>query len=321
MPKPPNWRVWKFSKLNNCHQRTARYHQDSNTQKWQSFISEHPNVDQAEIRLLKRIDRDAKGKDYGFFLKLSKEFKDEIVAGKTRRHGGGKHKESGCGFLIKDIVLECKWMMIGGLQRQSVKSANIWSYERSKAWLDTPLHLCSWLSIRRKQKEVKRLNHLSFRRKIDAAVKRKRWATDSEFRRLMTQKRREHRNLNKEKTRAYASIYRRLRRQNPGIRLKMNARSRFFKVMKKVKAVQTTDSFNDFIGCSSAFLRKHIESQFEPWMNWDNYGPGWQMDHKIPLKFFDLFDQDQAKSAFHFSNLKPVSAAYNASKQARWSDV
>jgi len=204
---------------------------------------------------------------------------------------------------------------------KSGTSSNYLELNKQGAWFDTPLSLCSWLGKRRSERLNKKIKRISRQKEIDAAVRRKRWVTDPEFRRLVTQKRREHRNLNQEKTRAYALSYRKIRRQNPGIRLKMNARSRFFKVMKKVKAVQTTDSFNDFIGCSSAFLRQHIESQFEPWMNWDNYGPGWQMDHKIPLKFFDLFDSDQAKSAFHFSNLKPVSAAYNASKQARWSDV
>ena len=321
MPKPPNWHAWKFSRLNNCHQATARYHQNLNTKKWQSFIGEHPNADEVEIRLLKRIDRDATGNDYGFFLQLSKEFKKEIVSSKTLKKGGGKHKVSVCGFLIKDIVLECKWMMIGGLQRQSVKSTNIWSYEKSGAWLDTPLHLCSWLSIRRNQKAAESLHNMSLRREADNQKKKERWQKDPEYRRLMVEKRRLHRNRNKDKTRTYASNYRKLRRQNPGIRLKMNARSRFGKVMKKIKGVMVTEGFNEFIGCSSAFLKRHIESQFEPWMNWDNYGPGWQMDHKIPLKHFDLLDPDQAKSAFHFSNLKPVSAAYNASKQARWSDV
>lgn len=204
---------------------------------------------------------------------------------------------------------------------KSGTSKNYLWLNKQGAWFDTPLSFCSWLSKRRSERINKKIKRISRRKEIDAAVKRKRWANNPEYRRLVVEQRRLNRNLNKEKTRAYARSYRRLRRQNPGIRLKMNARSRFFKVMKKVKAVQTTDSFNDFIGCSSAFLRQHIESQFEPWMNWDNYGPGWQMDHKIPLKFFDLFDLDQAKSAFHFSNLKPVSAAYNASKQARWSDA
>jgi len=321
MPKPPNWRVWKFSKLNNCHPRTAHYHQDLNTQKWQSFISEHPNADEAEIRLLNRIDRDATGNDYGFFLNISKDFQDEIAGSKILKKGGGQYKVSPCGFLIRDIVLECKWMMIGGLQRQSVKSTNISMYEKKGAWLDTPLHLCSWLSVRRKQKALRLLNNRALYRKAYNQKKKERWQNDAIFRRRSVEKRRLHRNLNKEKTKAWCSEYRKKRRTDPGLRLKMNARSRFWKVMKKIKGVIVTEGFNEFIGCSSAFLKRHIESQFEPWMNWDNYGPGWQMDHKIPLKHFDLLNPDQAKSAFHFSNLKPVSAAYNASKQARWSDV
>jgi hypothetical protein len=201
------------------------------------------------------------------------------------------------------------------------KSSNYINLKNKGAWFDTPLHFCAWLSKRRLEKLDKKIKRIISRRKIDAAVKRERWKTDLEFRRLVIEKRRLHRQLNKQKTRDWVSRYRKHRRKDPGIRLQYNARSRFWKVMAKVKAIHTTDNFNAFIGCSPAFLKQHIESQFEPWMNWDNYGPGWQMDHKIPLKFFDLFDLDQAKSAFHFSNLKPVSAAYNASKQARWSDV
>ena len=230
---------------------------------------------------------------------------------------GHKKLLSEFGFEYKDTYQECGFMLLCG---GTGNSSNYINLKNKGAWFDTPLHFCAWLSKRRSEKLDKKIKRISRQKEIDAAVKRKRWANDSEYRRLKVEQRRLNRNLNKEKTRAYASSYRKLRRQSPEIRLKMNARSRFFKVMKKVKAVQTTDSFNVFIGCSSAFLRQHIESQFEPWMNWDNYGPGWQMDHKIPLKFFDLFDPDQAKSAFHFSNLKPVSSAYNASKQARWSD-
>ena len=265
--------------------------------------------------------RDATGNDYGFFLKISKDFQDEITNSKILKKGGGQYKASPCGFLIKDIVLECKWMMIGGLQRQSVKSANISMYKKKDAWLDTPLHLCSWLSVRRKQKALRLLNNRALYREADNQKKKERWQNDPEYRLKKVEQRRLHRNLNKEKTKAWCSEYRKKRRTDPGLRLKMNARSRFGKVMRKIKGLMVTEGFNQFIGCSSAFLKRHIESQFEPWMNWDNYGPGWQMDHKIPLKHFDLLNPDQAKSAFHFSNLKPVSAAYNASKQARWADV
>lgn len=200
-------------------------------------------------------------------------------------------------------------------------SSNYVGLNKQGAWFDSPLHFCTWLSNRRKLRHVKKIKNKELRNDIYKQALKKRWRNDPEYRRKKVEQRRLHRNLNKEKTKAWCSEYRKKRRTDPGLRLKMNARSRFGKVMKKIKGVMVTEGFNEFIGCSSAFLKRHIESQFEPWMNWDNYGPGWQMDHKIPLKHFDLLDPDQAKSAFHFSNLKPVSAAYNASKQARWSDV
>ena len=163
--------------------------------------------------------------------------------------------------------------------------------------------------------------HKCIRCQIDNAAKRERWRTDPDYRKMVVDRRRLHRHSNRDKDRAYASSYRKLRRQDPGIRLKHNARSRFWKVMKNVKAVQTTDGFNDFIGCSTSFLKQHIEKQFESWMTWGNYGISWHVDHKKPLNHFDLFDPHQAKAAFHFSNLKPVSKEYNVSKQDRWVDA
>jgi len=46
----------------------------------------------------------------------------------------------------------------------------------------------------------------------------------------------------------------------------------------------------DILGCSFSEYRKYLESKFEPWMNWENYGKyngdlnyGWDIDHIIPL--------------------------------------
>lgn len=198
---------------------------------------------------------------------------------------------------------------------------NVWQYRSEGAWLQTPLHFCVWSMRRRLKKKTRTMLHKCIRRQIDAAAKRERWRADAEYRSLKVTQRRLLRQNNRDKDRAYASGYRKLRRQDPGIRLKQNARSRFWKVMKNVKAVQTTDSFNDFIGCSTSFLKQHIERQFESWMTWDNYGISWHVDHKKPLNHFDLFDPNQARAAFRFSNLKPVSKEYNVSKQDRWVDA
>lgn len=54
-------------------------------------------------------------------------------------------------------------------------------------------------------------------------------------------------------------------------------------------------------------------------MSWDNYGRGgWHIDHIRPLLSFDLSDTEQAKQAFHYSNLQPMWQADNIRKGAKW---
>jgi len=72
------------------------------------------------------------------------------------------------------------------------------------------------------------------------------------------------------------------------------------------------------IGCSITELRKHLESQFEPGMTWDNHSThGWHIDHIIPCKHFNLTDPEQQKICFHYTNLQPMWAKDNLSKGDR----
>jgi|ERR1035437_985180 hypothetical protein len=72
------------------------------------------------------------------------------------------------------------------------------------------------------------------------------------------------------------------------------------------------------LGCSIDDLKKHLESQFEPWMNWDNYGvlqknkKTWNIDHKDPLSSFDLTDRVQLLDACRYTNLQPMLAYENS---------
>lgn len=71
------------------------------------------------------------------------------------------------------------------------------------------------------------------------------------------------------------------------------------------------------------FVWKHLESQFEPWMNWNNYGKynknykTWQIDHIIPCASFDLKCPVQQLACFHWSNLQPLLSETNLSKGAK----
>src|ERR1035437_6964812 len=64
-----------------------------------------------------------------------------------------------------------------------------------------------------------------------------------------------------------------------------------------------------YLGCSSAEFRLHIEGQFEPWMNWDNYGQGrgkWSLDHIVPCNRFDLSKEEDRLKCYHYTNLRPL---------------
>ena len=74
-------------------------------------------------------------------------------------------------------------------------------------------------------------------------------------------------------------------------------------------------------------LQKHIEQQFEPWMNWNNHGvyisdswndnvPStwkWQLDHITPHSMFKYTSiEDQVlKECWALENLRPLSAKQN----------
>ncbi len=71
-------------------------------------------------------------------------------------------------------------------------------------------------------------------------------------------------------------------------------------------------------GCSMAELLKHLESQFEPQMTWENYGRnGWTIDHIIPCASYDLTREDHQKLCFNYKNLRPVWARHNESRGSR----
>lgn len=71
------------------------------------------------------------------------------------------------------------------------------------------------------------------------------------------------------------------------------------------------------IGCDVATGRVHLESQFEDWMTWDNYGHGkgkWCIDHKDAIGNVDLDDEEAVKRVFHYTNMQPMEFCKNCTK-------
>jgi len=96
-------------------------------------------------------------------------------------------------------------------------------------------------------------------------------------------------------------------------KLAVNLRGRLNKALKgNYKSGSTVKD----LGCSIEKLKQHIESKWQPGMNWDNYGRnGWHIDHIKPLCKFDLSDRVQLKKACNYNNLQPLWAKDNLDKR------
>ena len=78
----------------------------------------------------------------------------------------------------------------------------------------------------------------------------------------------------------------------------------------------------DHLPYSSTDLKEHLESLWEPWMNWDNYGRydknklTWQIDHIIPQSKlpFVSFSDDNFKKLWSLNNLRPLETVSNIKK-------
>lgn len=55
--------------------------------------------------------------------------------------------------------------------------------------------------------------------------------------------------------------------------------------------------------------------EFSNYMTWDNRGSIWHIDHVIPCNKFDLTIENEQKICMNWSNLKPMLAFDNISKQ------
>jgi hypothetical protein len=74
-----------------------------------------------------------------------------------------------------------------------------------------------------------------------------------------------------------------------------------------------------YLGCNQYELKTHIESLWQPTMNWGNYGySGWHVDHIIPVASVKSeSDIEQIKRVCHYTNLRPLWAKDNLSKGAK----
>ena len=104
---------------------------------------------------------------------------------------------------------------------------------------------------------------------------------------------------------------RRVRKKNMPVKEKLSKalRDRFYKVIVRMKTGKKIISSFDLLGCTIDYFKTYIENQFCEGMEWGNHGNGdgkWNIDHIVPLVKFDLFNLQEQKKAFHYTNMRPL---------------
>ena len=82
------------------------------------------------------------------------------------------------------------------------------------------------------------------------------------------------------------------------------------------KALRTCE----LLGCTVKEAMQFIEKQFKPGMTWENHGAFWQLDHKTPVRAFDISTVEGQKKCFHYTNLQPLSKTENLAKSDKMPD-
>ena len=118
-----------------------------------------------------------------------------------------------------------------------------------------------------------------------------------------------------------------LRDTNPMYKLRCNISSAIARALKNRNSSKNGESCLKYLYTINE-LYTHIESLFEPWMNWENYGLydpktwnqddkttwKWQVDHIKPQSEFEykVMADEGFKECWGLANLRPLSAQQNA---------
>lgn len=124
-----------------------------------------------------------------------------------------------------------------------------------------------------------------------------------------------------------AKYNRNRRKSDVNFKLRGAISTKIYNCLKKRDGNKNNLSCLKFLNYTIAELKQHLESQFEPWMNWSNWGKYiaakwddsdsstwvWQIDHIMPesmFKYLSMADDD-FKKCWALENLRPYSAKQN----------
>ena len=112
-----------------------------------------------------------------------------------------------------------------------------------------------------------------------------------------------------------ANYYRERRKNDEFFRISSAIRNLIRNSIKRKGFSKTSKSY-EILGCSFEEFKIYVESKFESWMNWDNYGKyngtpnyGWDIDHIEPLS--SAKTEESVLQLCNYTNLQPLCSKIN----------
>lgn len=217
------------------------------------------------------------------------------------------------------------------------KPISDFTYVRTRDWYEPRCRIChnikqnNYIHSRPDLMEQNRVNAKKYYTKdVEASKEYRRQHYKKQDNEVMKQKRREWYRNNKEKHATKRAEYeannkdrlRAARRKWENNRLATDINYKLKnllsgRIRSELKGVsQRTLRTEELIGCTIPELKLFIESLLPKEWNWDNYGVnGWHIDHRIPLSWFNLENENCRKLAFSYKNLQPLWGTENIIKR------
>lgn len=142
----------------------------------------------------------------------------------------------------------------------------------------------------------------------------------------------EYRSKNKEAIRQRRKIYEQKAKDNLELKIRRRVRNSVYCALLR-NGFEKGGSILSKLSYSIQELRSHLESMFESWMNWENWGVydpdtwndndsdtwTWQIDHIIPQSslIYNSMDHPNFEKCWALDNLRPYSAKLNLQENNR----
>lgn len=211
--------------------------------------------------------------------------------------------------------------------RDRIKELNKKSYDKNKVERNAEkrkYYKDNKEELKEKHKEYKeknRSNYLSYQKQYRENNKEKIKTLQQQYYKSNSEKvklkSKQYRENNLDSRNEYCKKYNILRRKTDDLfKLKSTIRSLLYRCFKQ-KSYIKNDRAEQILGCSFENFKQHIESKWEPWMTWENYGKykkntynvGWDIDHIIPTS--SAKTEEDLYNLNHYTNLQPLCSKVN----------